>query len=127
MGQDVELEITPPGGGTGHFDILTGIIWDPTAAGGMGAGPMSLVDPLVEIDVNDNEQTDPFTVNISANGNYLSIPTAGGKDGEGNEVNGFTGGNITGYVEESVTPEPASIWLVMAGIPLALSQMRHRK
>jgi hypothetical protein len=103
-GQDVELEVTPLGGGQGHIDILTGITWNPAT----GSGTASLVDPLVEVpNENGPPTTDPFKMNISANSGYLNIPIGGtGTDGEGNTVSAENTGNITGYVEECVQVKP---------------------
>ena len=124
-GQDVELEITPPNGGEGHIDVLTGITWV-----GSGGGYISLIDPVITVtETNGQVQADPFTVtiSISANESWLSVSTVGAVDAEGQTLSYVTGGNITGYVYECVTPEPATIWLVILGMPLVLSRMRRRK
>jgi len=107
MGEDVELQITPPGGGLGHIVDLTGITWDPT---GKGSGTISLMDSLID----DDGKIDPYTADISASADgYLNVASTTVDD------QSTQGGTITGYVEESVvrvTPEPSTTWLLLSGL-----------
>jgi hypothetical protein len=100
--QAVQLQITPVGGGQDHMVCLTGIKWDPTT----GSGTAYLIDPNI---FNQDGTTDPFmtTLSQSADGNFLTISDIG-YDSQFDKLD-INGGTITGFDDESVVPEPATI------------------